>query len=192
LSLAGVGGTLFFTARDGTHGRELWKSDGTETGTALVKDIRPGIGNAYSGPQSLTRVDETLFLAADDGVHGSELWRSDGTEAGTVMVRDIDVGGAFTVRSNEKANLDNGTVRVKVTVAAAGRLVVGPVGGSELRTSVRDVESRGTTSITLLPTEAGMRTLRRTGRLRVTARFTFTPCGGDGSSVVREYTLRLK
>ena len=41
-SLTGVGGTLFFTADDGIHGRELWKSDGTRAGTVLVKDIHPG------------------------------------------------------------------------------------------------------------------------------------------------------
>ena len=27
-----VGGTLFFAANDGTHGHELWKSDGTRRG----------------------------------------------------------------------------------------------------------------------------------------------------------------
>ena len=37
-----------------------------------------------------------------------------------------------------------------------------------------------------------MRTLKRVGRLRVKARFTFTPCGGTGTSVVRPYTLRLR
>ena len=32
-------GTLFFIANDNTNGKELWKSDGTEAGTTMVKDI---------------------------------------------------------------------------------------------------------------------------------------------------------
>ncbi len=40
-SLTEVNGTLFFTADDGMNGSELWKSDGTEAGTVMVKDINP-------------------------------------------------------------------------------------------------------------------------------------------------------
>ena len=39
--LVEVNGRAFFAANDGIHGTELWVSDGTATGTRLVKDIRP-------------------------------------------------------------------------------------------------------------------------------------------------------
>ena len=135
-----------------------------------------------------------LFFAADDGTRGSELWKSDGSEAGTVLVRDINAGGWFRVASEGQANTRRGTLRLTVDVAGAGRLVARPVGGSvgKLKRSVREVDSAGTATITLRPTKAGLRILRRDGQLRVKARFTFTPCGGTGSSVIRQYTLRLK
>src|SRR5688572_7448707 len=40
--LAGVGDQIFFMGEDGTTGLELWKSDGTAAGTALVREINPG------------------------------------------------------------------------------------------------------------------------------------------------------
>ena len=88
-----IEGTLFFTADDGIHGRELWRSDGTEAGTVMVKDARPGVEAGVARDQgSLTNVGGTLYFVADDGIHGYELWRSDGTEAGTVMVKDMSPG----------------------------------------------------------------------------------------------------
>src|SRR5262249_35770223 len=47
-----VGATVFFSADDNVHGREVWKTDGTAAGTALVKDIQPGRGSSY--PEYLT------------------------------------------------------------------------------------------------------------------------------------------
>jgi ELWxxDGT repeat protein len=89
-SLTNVNGTLFFRASDGEHGSELWKSDGTAAGTALVKDIQPGVSNAY--PSWLRTVNGKLYFRSGDFPKGFELWTSDGTVAGTVRVGDINPG----------------------------------------------------------------------------------------------------
>jgi ELWxxDGT repeat protein len=85
-----VGKTLYFRASDGKHGVELWKSDGTESGTTLVKDINPG--KADSNPDQLTAFKGRLLFSADDGVHGSEMWRSNGTKANTALLINLEPG----------------------------------------------------------------------------------------------------
>jgi len=87
-NLMKVGGTLFFTDYDDTNGTELWKSDGTSSGTVIVKDINPGVNDGWES--NLTDVNGTLFFSANDGTNGTELWKSDGTALGTVMVKDIN------------------------------------------------------------------------------------------------------
>jgi ELWxxDGT repeat protein len=86
-NLTNVGGTLFFSAADGVHGPELWKSDGTDAGTVMVKDIQPG--PAGSAPGWLTEMNGVAYFTADDGTHGRQLWRSDGTSAGTFQVGTV-------------------------------------------------------------------------------------------------------
>ena len=90
--LAAVGNTLYFRATDGTNGYELWKSDGTSSGTVMVKDIRSGSDS--SSPYEFTGIGNTIYFAADDGTNGTELWKSDGTASGTVMVKDIVSGSS--------------------------------------------------------------------------------------------------
>jgi ELWxxDGT repeat protein len=84
--LTQVGSTLFFTAMDKTHGRELWKKEGTNT-AVLVKDVF--VGTESSNIRELTAVGSTLYFSAYNGINGQELWKSDGTTAGTVMVIDF-------------------------------------------------------------------------------------------------------
>ena len=88
--LTDVRGTLYFSANDGKHGFELWRSDGTARGTRMVRDINPGRG--WSDLSGITAVNRIIYFTADDGTHGAELWRSDGTARGTRMVKDINPG----------------------------------------------------------------------------------------------------
>lgn len=59
---------IYFTANDGIHGFELFKTNGTETGTELVKDINPGTNSSF--PSFLTDVtngtSHKLFFAAKE------------------------------------------------------------------------------------------------------------------------------
>ena len=85
-----IGTTLYFPAEDGNSGIELWKTDGTSTGTSMVKNINSGSSN--SNPERLTKLGSTLIFSATDGSNGAELWKSDGTASGTSMIKDINSG----------------------------------------------------------------------------------------------------
>ena len=152
---ASIGPTLFFAANDDVHGMELWKSDGSEAGTVLVKDIRPGGGSAFPWSTSNTWFSQTfvnvngiLFFVADDGVHNYEVWKSDGTPAGTVMVKDIynswdklptgliKVGGTLFFAHTDGVN---GVELWKSDGTAAGTVMVKNINGGADSSSPQDL-----------------------------------------------------
>ena len=83
--LHAIGGTVYFWANDGLHATELWKSNGTDSGTVMVADTNPGFSDppafAPLGQQRLPMgsAGGQLLFDANDGVNGIELWKYDGT-----------------------------------------------------------------------------------------------------------------
>jgi len=83
-------GLYYFAATSAAHGSELWRTDGTVTGTELVLDSMPG--PASGGPWGLAVMNDKLYFAAETPEHGRELRVSDGTAMGTRLVSDINPG----------------------------------------------------------------------------------------------------
>ena len=87
----------FFPMYTPDNGTELWKTDGTESGTVMVKDISSGVEG--SNPEIVAVHEGTVYFTASDGLNGYELWKTDGTESGTVMVNDFFSGtGSSSVK----------------------------------------------------------------------------------------------
>lgn len=66
---------------------ELYLSDGTTAGTALIKEINTSGSCACS---NFTKVGSWVIFSATDGTNGIELYRTDGTNPGTGMILDIN------------------------------------------------------------------------------------------------------
>ena len=84
-------GVVLFGASTNDSELDLWRSDGTEAGTTLVRKLNARSSSFFIFP---TVWNGKLFLRVDDGVHGSEPWVTDGTEAGTELLIDAEPGSA--------------------------------------------------------------------------------------------------
>jgi len=101
-------------------GKELWVTDGTETGTTFVKDLRAE--SASSSPSFFFEFNSTMYFSANTG-SGNVLFSSDGTEGGTTatggtfIFSPLEMGGiVYYILSTDSNSLYefNGTTQVKV------------------------------------------------------------------------------
>lgn len=82
-----MGPRVFFAARDGRWGAELWKSDASRAGTKLVKDLKRRRGQ-WGGPSRLPTSPRRCSSGRSPRVAGPNSGRA--TErAGTMLVKDI-------------------------------------------------------------------------------------------------------
>jgi ELWxxDGT repeat protein len=133
---AASGGRVFFAADDGTHGPELWATDGTPSspGTALVSDIVPG--SEGSNITSLHPFAGAVYFSAGQIGLDRTLWRSDG--ALTEVLGDA-AHASDKLSPTDFAEL-GGKLYVPGYQAATGRelwLTDGTLAGTQLAVDVR-------------------------------------------------------
>ncbi|MBU8895199.1 hypothetical protein KRR26_06260 [Corallococcus sp. M34] len=80
-SLTDFNGTLFFAINFEDGRRALWKSDGSEAGTAEVKSFP--LVTLDTRVRQLTAATEQLFFTLTDSLRGSELWVTRGSTVTT-------------------------------------------------------------------------------------------------------------
>lgn len=86
-------GIVYFAASGGSETHEVWKTDGTVTGTMIVQDVYSGI-QGYTLTNFIT-LNGDLYFTVYAGASGNELWKSDGTAGGTELVKAMP-GGNFS------------------------------------------------------------------------------------------------
>ncbi|MFP2910799.1 ELWxxDGT repeat protein, partial [Pyxidicoccus sp. 3LFB2] len=104
LQFTPVGDSLYFTNSTSNTGTELWKTDGTTEGTALVMDLAPGPQS--SSPAELTELGGWLYFSAKTAEGDSSgvtygLWRTRGTPESTEYVHPLGNDPFFISRMGD-------------------------------------------------------------------------------------------
>ena len=174
------------------HGRELWTSDSTPGGTAMVKDVNPAESSYAS---ALTDVNGTLYFVANDGVHGYELWevKRDEPAPFPVPVPGLGAGGSTPPPDTTAPVLSDASLSTRI-------FAINPRGGARAAAAVRRgalryrLSEAGRVHVTVKRAVAGRRIggrcvkptrsnrgTRRCTRLRSSGRFAIDSHAGTNS-----------
>lgn len=116
---------LFFKVNDGVNGTEPWITDGTESGTKLLKNINPSLSSLATYQVVF---NNKLYFTASDGQFDNYLWKTDGTTGGTVkednfsLVKNKLAVTAMTIMNNTTyfiaSSLSNGNELYKLKTSS--------------------------------------------------------------------------
>ncbi|GGD82557.1 hypothetical protein GCM10011514_53270 [Emticicia aquatilis] len=122
------GYTYFSATNQRYNGRELWRTNGTEAGTTLFKDLNVVDTLASSNPGYLTVLGSYLYFTATDGGSNNGLWRTDGTTNGTVFITTLSPSSTFFLFNNNlyftQSDATNGNELWKTNGTAGGTVLV--------------------------------------------------------------------
>lgn len=138
-----IGDILYFMPDLYSTGTKLWRSDGTETGTYMLKEI--SANSPFNTVGNLFVYEEKLIFTASDPINGNEIWISDGTSIGTKILKNINPGLLDSNPSN--FTILNGLVYFTASTATNGRELWRTDGTSEGTQLVIDIDAQSTDGI---------------------------------------------
>lgn len=152
---------LMFVAITKEYGKELWRSDGTPSGSYMVKDIHEGAADIDADSLSqhthqyaisdniyyFSAINNAYTDNAGNYIGGYELWRSNGTAEGTYMVKDLTPYNAipYGPGSSNPANLIdlNGMLIFSATTDTSGNELFRSDGTSAGTVLLKDINVSG-------------------------------------------------
>ncbi len=108
---------VYFTANDGTHGWQLWTTDGTTAGTKSLTTITAPQFNYSPTVLDLTPAADssgTVYFVADDATTGEQIWDVSAAFGGPPTVVQLTSGAGITGSVSDLTYV-NGTVFFLVT-----------------------------------------------------------------------------
>jgi ELWxxDGT repeat protein len=100
-----VGSNLVFRSRNSSNGEELWRSNGTVSGTIRYATISPTFQTPSLYRPTATINTNTHYFIANDGVHGNEIWRTQGSGSTTYMLADLNPNDHLFIQDGKENDI---------------------------------------------------------------------------------------